>query len=216
MTIAQAIRGRGAVEVVASTCPHDCPSACALEVERLDAATIGRVHGAADNPYTAGIVCAKVARYAERVHHPQRLRRPLRRVRDKGCGREGFVEIGWDEALDTVAGGLTAAAARHGPESVWLYHYAGTMGLVQRDGIARLRHTMGYSRHHETICVALSDAGWCAGAGAKWGTDAREIGPHSDLIVVWGGNPVHTQVNLMTHISRARKARGAKLVVVDP
>ena len=216
MTIAQAIRGRGAVEVVASTCPHDCPSVCALEVERLNARTIGRVHGAADNPYTAGVVCAKVARYAERVHHPDRLTRPLRRVGDKGCGREGFVEIGWDEALDAVAEGLSAAAARHGPEAVWLYHYAGTMGLVQRDGIARLRHTMGYSRHHETICVGLSDAGWNAGAGAKWGTDAREIGPNSDLIVVWGGNPVHTQVNLMTHISRARKARGAKLVVVDP
>ena len=38
----------------------------------------------------------------------------------------------------------------------------------------------------------------------------------SDLIVMWGGNPVATQVNVMTHISRARKERGAKLVVVDP
>ena len=38
----------------------------------------------------------------------------------------------------------------------------------------------------------------------------------SDLIVVWGGNPVSTQVNVMTHIARARKERGAKLVVVDP
>jgi anaerobic selenocysteine-containing dehydrogenase len=34
--------------------------------------------------------------------------------------------------------------------------------------------------------------------------------------VVWGGNPVATQVNVMTHITRARKGRGAKLVVVDP
>jgi anaerobic selenocysteine-containing dehydrogenase len=37
----------------------------------------------------------------------------------------------------------------------------------------------------------------------------------SDLIVVWGGNPVSTQVNVMTHVTRARKDRGAKLVVVD-
>src|SRR5579863_7319821 len=51
----------------ASVCPHDCPSVCALDVEVIDGARIGRVHGA-DHPYTAGIVCAKVARYAERIH----------------------------------------------------------------------------------------------------------------------------------------------------
>ena len=37
----------------------------------------------------------------------------------------------------------------------------------------------------------------------------------ADLIVVWGGNPVSTQVNVMTHVARARKQRGTKLVVVD-
>ena len=53
-----------------STCPHDCPSCCALDVEVLAPDRIGRVHGAKEQTYTAGIVCAKVARYAERVHHP--------------------------------------------------------------------------------------------------------------------------------------------------
>ena len=201
--------------IVRSACPHDCPSTCALAVERIDARRIGRIHGASDNPYTAGVVCAKVARYAERIHHPDRLTRPLRRVGNRGAGRAGFAEIPWDEALDEVAARIAAAAAKDGPEAVWPYFYAGTMGLVQRDGIDRLRHVMGYSGQHLTICTGLSDAGWLAGAGVKRGVDAREIA-ESDLIVVWGGNPVHTQVNLMTHIARARKARGAKLVVVDP
>jgi hypothetical protein len=40
--------------LAASACPHDCPSTCALEVQVLDARTIGRIHGADDNPYTAG------------------------------------------------------------------------------------------------------------------------------------------------------------------
>src|SRR5687768_6446794 len=53
-----------------SACPHDCPSTCALEVELLGNGRIGRVHGAKSNSYTAGVVCTKVARYAERVHHP--------------------------------------------------------------------------------------------------------------------------------------------------
>ena len=62
-----------------------------------------------------------------------------------------------------------------GREAVWPYYYAGTMGLVQRDGINRLRHAMRYSREHSTICIALSDAGWLAGVGAKRGVDAREM-----------------------------------------
>ncbi len=205
-------RQRG--EFLPSVCPHDCPSTCALEVERLDARRIGRVRGAAGNSYTLGVVCEKTARYHERVHHPGRLLTPLRRVGDKGGNREAFQPIGWDDALDILAERFGRIADRYGSEAIWPYFYAGTMGLVMRDGINRLRHALRYSREHLTICNALSDAGWRAGHGAKWGADTRDMA-ESDLIVVWGGNPVHTQVNVMTHIARARKARGAKLAVVD-
>src|SRR5689334_23808284 len=114
------------VRIAPSACPHDCPSTCALEVEVLDAHTIGRVRGAASNSYTAGVVCAKVARYAERQHHPDRLARPLRRIGAKGEAR--FQEISWEAALDEVAEAFERAAARHGRETVWPYFYAGTMG----------------------------------------------------------------------------------------
>ena len=207
--------GRRRVELLPSACPHDCPSACALEVERLDARTIGRVHGARANSYTAGVICAKVARYAERIHHPGRLTTPLRRVGEKGVGLAAFRPLSWDAALDEVAERLMRATERYGRETVWPYFYAGTMGLVQRDGIERLRHVMKYSRQHSTICVTLSDTGWVAGCGIKRGVDARELA-ESDLVVVWGGNPVHTQVNVMHHVALARKNRGAKVVVVDP
>ncbi len=201
------------MEIVPSVCPHDCTSTCALEVERIDARTIGRVRGSHRNTYTRGVICEKVGRYAERVHHPDRLLHPLRRVGPKGSGR--FERIGWDEALDTVAEAFTRQAQALGPETMWPYYYAGTMGLVQRDGINRLRHALGYSRYYSTICVTLSDTGWAAGVGAKRGVDLREIDEHSDLVVIWGGNPVNTQVNVMSH-AMAAKRRGAPLVVVDP
>src|ERR687888_2651162 len=89
------------VRIGASACPHDCPSTCALEVEVLDERTIGRVRGAADNAYTAGVICAKVARYAERAHHPERVTRPLLRKGAKGSGE--FAPISWDDALGLVA-----------------------------------------------------------------------------------------------------------------
>jgi len=210
------------LDIVSSVCPHDCPSACALDVERAEPAPaeaggrrLGRIRGAEAQDYTLGVVCAKVARYAERQHHRERLAQPLRRIGEKGTGLGAFKPISWDDALDEVAEALTRATQRHGSETVWPYYYAGTMGLVQRDGINRLRHAMRYSREDLTICNALSDAGWCAGVGAKRGVDGREI-KKSDLIVVWGGNPVSTQVNVMTHIAAARRERGAKLVVIDP
>jgi anaerobic selenocysteine-containing dehydrogenase len=200
-------------QVRSSVCPHDCPSTCALEVEVLDGARIGAVRGAAANSYTAGVICAKVARYAERIHHPDRLTHPLLRTGPKGSGQ--FRRIGWDEALDRAAEAFAAATARHGSESVWPYFYAGTMGLVQRDGINGFRHVLRYSRQKQTICTATCEAGWMAGVGRYTGPDPREMAK-SDLIVVWGGNPVATQVNVMTHVTRARKERGAKLVVIDP
>jgi anaerobic selenocysteine-containing dehydrogenase len=202
-------------DIVHSACPHDCPSTCALEVERISPTQIGRIHGAKANNYTAGVVCAKVARYAERQHHPDRLDVPLRRVGEKGIGRAAYQPISWAQALDEIAEQFQRAEQRYGAEAVYPYYYAGTMGLVQRDGIFRLTHEMKYSRQKSTICVSLSDAGWQAGVGVMRGVDTRELA-ESDLIVVWGGNPVATQVNVMTHIARARKARGAKLVVVDP
>src|SRR5262245_13570954 len=202
-------------DTVYSACPHDCASTCALQVERLGPDRIGKVRGSRRNLYTAGVVCEKVARYAGRVHHPDRLTEPLRRVGDKGTGRGAFQPIGWKDALDLIAERLIQAAQRHDSEAVLPYFYAGTMGLVQRDGIERLRHVMGYSRQDPTICVALSDAGWLAGVGVKRGLDGREL-EDADLIVMWGGNPATTQVHVMTHIARARKERGARLVVVDP
>ncbi|HET8997407.1 MAG TPA: molybdopterin oxidoreductase family protein [Acetobacteraceae bacterium] len=200
-------------DIRASVCPHDCPSTCALSVEVLDGTRIGAVHGAEDNSYTAGVICNKVSRYAERIHHPDRLTHPLLRTGPKGSTQ--FRRISWEEALDRVAERFTELAEKHGAEAIWPFYYAGTMGLVQRDGINRLRHVMRYSRQKLTICTSLPEAGWCAGVGQSRGVDAREMA-QSDLIVMWGGNPVSTQVNVMTHITRARKERGAKLVVVDP
>jgi anaerobic selenocysteine-containing dehydrogenase len=195
-----------------SACPHDCPSTCALDVEVINGHSIGRVHGAKDNAYTAGVICAKVARYAERIHHPDRLKKPLIRAGAKGEGR--WKEASWEAALDLVAEKLIDAEARHGAEAVWPYFYAGTMGLVQRDSIERLRHAKKYSGFFASICTNLAWTGYFMGTGRMGGADPREMAK-SDCVVIWGTNAVATQVNVMTHAVRARKQRGAKIVVID-
>ncbi|AMN53857.1 dehydrogenase [Labrenzia sp. CP4] len=195
-----------------SACPHDCPSTCALEVHFYPHGDVRRLNGAKDNAYTAGVICAKVARYPERLYHPDRLLKPLRRTGKKGEGR--FEEISWDAALDLIAEKFLAAEAEFGAESVWPYHYAGTMGMVQRDSIHRLRHTKGYSRQFDSFCTNMAWTGYVAGTGKLAGPDPREMAV-SDQIVIWGTNPVATQVNVMTHAIAARKKRGARIIVVD-
>ncbi|PVB63407.1 molybdopterin oxidoreductase family protein [Labrenzia sp. 011] len=199
-------------ETAFSACPHDCPSTCALDVHFDADGRVKRLNGARDNSYTAGVICAKVARYAERLYHPDRLLKPLRRVGAKGEGR--FEEISWDSALDLIAERFLSAEAEFGAESVWPYHYAGTMGLVQRDSIHRLRHAKGYSRQFDSICTNPAWTGYVAGTGRLAGPDPREMAL-SDQIVIWGTNPVATQVNVMTHAISARKKRGARIIVVD-
>ena len=196
---------------VASVCPHDCPSACALDVQ-IEAGRVLSVRGA-DNSYTSGVICAKVSSYGKRVHHPDRVLHPMLRVGPKSGG--AWRAISWDEALDRIAAAFMAATDAFGAQAVWPYNSGGTMGLVQRDGIHRLTNVMGYSRRRRTICTSIATAGWMAGTGRIAGPDPREMAK-SDLIVVWGGNPVGTQVNVMSHVARARKERGAKLVVIDP
>lgn len=195
-----------------STCPHDCPSCCALDVDVIGGQRIGRVRGAKDNFYTAGVICAKVARYAERIHHPERLTKALKRR--GGKGGNDWMEISVDAALDEVAEAFLKAEQAHGPETVWPYFYAGTMGLVQRDGIHRIRHAKRYSGQFDTICTNMAWTGYVAGTGKLAGSDPREMAV-SDLVVIWGTNAVSTQVNVMTHAVKARKTRGARIAVVD-
>ncbi|MGN6448261.1 MAG: molybdopterin oxidoreductase family protein [Brucella intermedia] len=200
------------IKIGHSACPHDCPSTCALDVEILDERTIGRVRGAKDNSYTAGVICAKMARYAERVHHPDRLKHPLVRAGAKGEGQ--WKQASWEAALDLIAERFLKAEQDYGSESVWPYYYAGTMGLVQRDSINRLRFAKRYSNQFDSFCTNMAWTGYFAGTGSLTGPDPREM-VKADVVVIWGTNAAATQVNVMTHAVRARKERGAKIVVID-
>lgn len=206
------MKKNASVQIRHSTCPHDCPSTCALDVELLENGTIGRVRGSKENTYTAGVICAKVARYAERVHHPARLTQPLIRNGAKGSG--AWKTVSWEAALDLVAERFEALADQYGSETIWPYYYAGTMGLVQRDSINRLRFAKKYSGQFDSFCTNLAWTGYFAGTGSLTGPDPREMAK-SDCVVLWGTNAAATQVNVMTHSVRARKERGAKIVAID-
>lgn len=196
---------------VQGVCPHDCPDTCALHVT-VQGGRVIRVAGDPDHPPTHGALCTKVSRYPERTYNAQRVLTPLKRVGKKGEGR--FEPIGWDEALDTIATRLKAIAARN-PEAIQPYSYAGTMGLVQAEGMAaRFWHKLGASFLDRTICANAGGEALAATYGGKIGMRVEQF-VHSRLILIWGSNPITSSLHFWTFAQRAKRA-GAKLVCIDP
>jgi anaerobic selenocysteine-containing dehydrogenase len=203
--------GAGKVSIVKGACPHDCPDTCALEVHVQDGVAL-KVMGAAEHGPTAGVLCTKVARYTERVYHPERLLYPLRRIGRKGEGR--FERISWDEAMATIAGRLASIAAQN-PEQILPYSYAGTMGLVQGESMAaRFFNRLGASRLDRTICSSAGTAGHALTLGSRIGMD-MELADQARLLIFWGCNAVTSSVHFWARAQAAKRA-GAHLIAIDP
>jgi anaerobic selenocysteine-containing dehydrogenase len=196
---------------VRATCPHDCPDTCALLITVEDGVAT-EVKGDPDHPTTAGVLCTKVSRYAERTYHPDRLLYPMRRVGNKGEGK--FERITWEQAIDEIATKLSGIAARD-PQGILPYSYAGTMGLVQGESIsARLFHHLGASLLDRTICATAGFTGYKYTIGATIGTDLEQF-QNSRLIIIWGGNPIASNLHFWMRAQEAKR-KGAKLIAIDP
>ncbi len=121
--------------VIHAACPHDCPDACGVLITIEDGRAT-RIQGDPEHPVTRGFLCAKVAKYLDRVYSPDRVWYPMRRVAGKGpCGagapaREAFERISWDEALDEITHRLRRIVAEYGSESILPYSYGGTLGAL--------------------------------------------------------------------------------------
>jgi anaerobic selenocysteine-containing dehydrogenase len=172
------------------------------------------LRGAPDHPPTGGTLCTKVARYLDRTYSDQRVLHPMQRVGRKGEGR--FERITWDEALDTIAAKFRAIAdSPEGPQAIVPYSYAGTMGLIQGSSMdRRFFHRLGASLLDRTICATAGRAGWVATIGATMGTDMEQF-EHSKLILIWGSNPVTSNLHFWNRAQTAKR-RGAKLIAIDP
>jgi anaerobic selenocysteine-containing dehydrogenase len=196
---------------VLGACPHDCPDTCSLVTTVEDGVAV-KVHGNPEHRHTHGVLCTKVSRYTERTYHPERVLHPLRRSGPKGAGR--FERVTWDEALADIAGKLGAIAARD-PEAIVPYSYAGTMGLVQGEGMAaRFFNRMGASLLDRTICSSAGGEALVQTFGAKVGMKV-EFFAESKLILIWGSNSIASNLHFWRLVQDAKRA-GAKLVCIDP
>jgi len=200
-----------ATHQVRGACPHDCPDTCALLTTVENGVAI-RVQGNPAHGHTDGVLCAKVSRYAERTHHPERLLTPLKRSGPKGSGQ--FTPVGWDEALDDIAQRLGAIAARD-PQAILPYSYAGTMGLVQGESMdRRFFHRLGASLLGRTICASAGGEGLTQTLGGKVGMKVEWFA-ESKLILIWGSNSIGSNLHFWRYAQQAKRD-GARLVCIDP
>jgi anaerobic selenocysteine-containing dehydrogenase len=203
-----------AIEERASVCTFDCPDTCSLDVA-VDDGRILKVRGTDALPYTAGVICNKVARdMSAFVHGPQRLLYPLRRVGPKGSDR--FERISWKQALDEIHQRVGDIIGRWGPEAVMPLNYAGPHGLLAYDSMSlRFFHRLGATQlYRRALCGGVRSEAWAGTYGPVPGCPP-EFAEHAELNVVWGNNATVTNLHLVRGIRRAKRA-GGRLAVVDP
>lgn len=198
----------------ASVCPLDCPDTCSLTVT-VERERIVKVRGSSVNPYTGGVLCAKVpAAYPDWVHGPGRLTTPLRRVGAKGEGR--FEPVTWDAALDAIHARFSAVIAEHGPQAIVPLNYAGPHGMLAGASMdLRFFHRLGATLlDRRPLCGGIRGEAWMGTYGAAPGIAPEEV-RHAALIVVWGNNVTWCNLHLTPLINAARR-NGARVVVIDP
>ncbi len=195
-----------------TTCPLDCPDACALEVS-VENGRLAEIKGSKEYPHTQGFICSKVRRFGQHLYAPQRLLHPMKRVGPKGSGQ--FERITWDEAIATVAERLGETRDRWGGESILPFHYGGSNGLLSEELLDSLFFArLGASQLDKTICAAPTTAAATGVYGKMPGVAFSDF-VHASFILIWGANPKATHIHLVPFLKQAKK-NGATIVTVDP
>lgn len=190
-----------------------CISRCGV-IATVDDGVLKSVN--ADPAHPNGCICVKGTAAAEIVYSPDRLRFPMKRTRPKGDNDPGWVRISWDEAMATIASRLLEVKAKYGPESVVF-----GMGTPSASGISdaarwldRLTNTFGSPNGLSPLYVCNWNREW--GSHYTYGVATpRPDYDNSGCILLWGFNPYASWPAAAARVSAA-KARGAKLIVIDP
>src|SRR5579863_1227579 len=169
-------------QTVHAACPHDCPDACGVLIT-VDNGRATKVQGDPAHPVTRGFLCAKVAKYLDRVYSPDRVLYPMRRIAPKGCTAgianagegaratqtqadrsvrptQSWQRITWDEALDEISHRFHKIINEFGGEAILPYSYGGNIGTLNGASMdRRFFHRLGASQLERTICSKAGEAG---------------------------------------------------------
>ncbi len=157
--------------------------------------------------------CQKGACYSARMYDPTRLTYPLKRVGKRGKGR--WKRVTWDEALSAIAESSIDVLSSDGPGAIYW-----DMGSAMSNGC----HGLGLTRTVNVLDTPMFEANTeigdhFPGASVTLGkicyTSSYDDFMYSDLILIWGGNPVNTQIPNAHFVNEARY-NGARVVAIAP
>jgi anaerobic selenocysteine-containing dehydrogenase len=196
--------------LVPTTC-FNCESACGLlaYVDKEDL-SIRKLEGNPAHPGSRGRNCAKGPATVNQLDDPERILHPLRRVGERGGGQ--WERVGWDAALDDIAGRIRRAILGGRHEEV-MYH----VGRPGEDGFAeRFLQAWGIDGHnsHTNVCSAGARLGQ-----TLWGGYDRPSPDHANAkVILLLSSHLETGHYFNPHAQRILEGKqaGAKLVVLDP
>ena len=202
--------------VAFSTCPL-CEATCGLQITLEDGAVTG-IRGDADDVLSHGFVCPKGASLRELHEDPDRLRTPL--IREPGGG---FRPASWDEAFAEIDRPLPPIQAEHGRDAVAAYignpsaHNLSSL-IYARVLLKALQTRNLYSASTVDQYPKQMASALMFGSG---GTVAVPDVDRTDHLLILGANPLASNGSLLTAPDmrgrlRAIRARGGKVVVIDP
>ncbi len=203
-----------------------CHLGCGILMYTDDEGRLVKVEGDPENPFNQGRLCVRCLDLPEVVYSPDRILHPLKRAREDR-GKDKWEPIGWDEALDEIAGKILAAKEEFGPESVAFYSGTG------RDiGQYITRLCWGFNSPNFVFlmsgqsCYSPRVAGCFSTSGSFWVGDYSQQFPdrydnpdwkRPDLIVIWGNNPIVSNSDgLYGHWVVDCLKMGSRAIVVDP
>ena len=164
-----------------------------------------------------GHICQKGCLAGRQPYDPKRLTHPLKRVGERGSGQ--WEHISWDQALDEIAAKLNELREKYGPESVCMWNLAA--GCPPAYGFnqmmpSRYANCFGMTNMMESI--GLDNGPWyaefysCGTTASHVLVDPRIVSQaDTDLIYVWGCNPIENQIRCAQNLVRARE-KGARIV----
>jgi anaerobic selenocysteine-containing dehydrogenase len=194
---------------IVTTCTRDCPNTCGLLARVRDGRLVS-LTGDPAHPLTRGKACLKAARYVRRVYDPERVTRPLIRAHRDAPWRA----VSWDEALDAIARRMMDIAEASGPEAI--LHY---QGYGERTALKLLNRYFfnlfgGVTTTTGSLCGGTGQGAQNLDFGQRVSHDPLDH-LNSRSMILWGRNPVSTNVSLVPIIAEIRR-RGGTVVVVDP
>ncbi len=193
-----------------------CEASCGIEV-RHEGRRVVAVRGDDHDPFSRGFICPKVAGLKEIHEDPDRLKRPLLRRGDS------FEEVSWDDAIGFVAERTVAIQRDHGKDAVAVYtgnplghSYAGVLYALL------FAEVLGSNQHYSAQSVDALPR--LLTVYEMYGNQALLPVPDLDRtehLLVFGANPLVSNGSIMTAPDvkrrlRAIRARGGRVVVVDP